>query len=304
MANRPFWETLVLFVGDLFAILWIIELEEPPLDRAPTPRELSSPKSYSMDRRRLRGLKPRIVNRVERITCSMKSLFVRVLAVTIAATALAACGNSNAIVPSAQRVASVPTNAALGNKATPSPCDPPGQFWYFRGSCKAYAMKPGGTKVALDTYHGITFTMIWPGDNPPNSNNSFVTGDAIGNGDITGTYISSVFPLYGTTKCINQSFLRTPCIGKAFLYTVTANATSYEIGWDHAPKVVITNTKAYPGNVCQEISLLYSPSQKKWFWQIWPTQGKPASNTLVIPAWDAPLSLSSDSALLLGVMCH
>ena len=165
-------------------------------------------------------------------------------------------------------------------------------------------MRPSDTKVALDQYRGITLTMTWPGDSPPQSKNNFVTGDAIGKGDITGTYNGTVFPLYGTVGCINESFQKTRCIGTAFLYSITANATSFEIGWGHGPKFVITNTKAYPGSTCQNIGLLYSPQLKKWFWQIWPTSGKPVSNTLTIPYWDNPLSIPSDGTLIVGVMCH
>ena len=229
--------------------------------------------------------------------------FAHILVAAIAVTILAACSNTNSTVPSAQRASIIPASKAIGGTPTPSPCKPPGKFWYFRGSCKAYAMKKGGTLVSLDPYHGLTFTMIWPGDHPPQSTNRFVTGDAIGDGDITGKFDGSIFPLYGTKKCIDRYFRTTTCIGTAFLYTVTANTTSFEIGWDHAPKVEVTNAKGYPGSTCREIQLLDIPG-RGWLWMLWPVKGKPVGSTLVIEASHEPLSIPTNSTLLLGLICY
>lgn len=233
----------------------------------------------------------------------MKLLFVRFLTGVIAATAFAACATSNAVIPAAQQHVGIPTNPALRSTAT-SPCKPPDKFWYFRGSCSAYSMKKSGTKVALDPYKGLTLTMNWPGDHPPQSRNSFVTGDAVGKGDITGTDgKGEAFPLYGSKKCIDIYFRRIRCIGTVLLYTVTANATSFEIGWDHAPTVTITNTKPYPGKTCQVTELL-DVGKRGWLWMLWPEQGKPKGETLSIPYRDSPFSMPTNSVLILGVLCH
>jgi hypothetical protein len=125
-------------------------------------------------------------------------------------------------------------------------------------------MQKKGTTVALAAYHGIALTMLWPPPNPPLSN-TFVSGDATGNGDITGAYHGSRFPKYGSVKCIDPFFHPITCPGKAFLYSFTLNATSFEIGFHTSPKMKITNTRPYPGTKCIIANLEHL---KTWVWQI------------------------------------
>jgi hypothetical protein len=160
-------------------------------------------------------------------------------------------------------------------------------------------MKKKGTSVTLAAYQGITLKMQWAAPHPPLSN-TFISGDATGNGDITGTYHGRVFPKYGSIKCIDPFFHRIACPGKVFLYTVTANATSFEIGFSSSPKWVITNKRAYPGTKCIIASLEHV---KTWVWQLLNVPySTPVSGTLAIRRGPA-LTFSSGGGYYFAFVC-
>jgi hypothetical protein len=177
----------------------------------------------------------------------MRSLFLRLLIASVAAASLAACSNAGTVPGVAQQnLERTPTRDAT--KGSTSLCNLP-RMWHFNGSCKAFAMKKAGTTVALDQYRGLTVTITWPGDHPPQNDNKFVTSVATGDGDITGKFKGRKFPAYGSIPCEDPYFRKTSCPGEAFLYNFFENSSSFEIGWDNTPKFTIENSGSFSSQV-------------------------------------------------------
>lgn len=205
----------------------------------------------------------------------------------IAVTAsLAACSGTGAVVPLASQQSPglrrlfLSTAGGTQGDATGSPCLFKG-IWDLHGACLKYAMQPKGTTVALGAYDGITVTMVWPSPMPTVQPNSFVSGDATGNKDITGSIKNKPFPKYGSVKCIDPYFHYITCTATAFLYTVTANTSSLEIGFRTTAKVRIINVGPYPGTKCKVANL--EVYYKKWVWQILNMPyARPVGNALTI----------------------
>jgi len=163
-------------------------------------------------------------------------------------------------------------------------------------------MRYKGTTVALASYHGIALTMVWVPPMPQQPN-SFVTGDATGNGDITGTFQGSRFPYYGSVNCIDALYHPITCPGKAFLYTIAVNTTSFGIGFHTTPKIEITNTRAYPGTKCRIANLVRV--KKKYLWQlIRMAYATPAGRTLTIRHTTNQLTFSSGGVYFFSYVCQ
>lgn len=134
---------------------------------------------------------------------------------------LAACSGTGVAVPIASQQSSelkqlsVSTMDGTQGDTTRSPCLIK-RIWDFHGACLKYTMQPKGTTVTLGAYHGITVTMVWPSPMPSVKPNSFVSGDATDNNDITGTFKNKPFPKYGSVKCIDPYFHYVACTGTAF----------------------------------------------------------------------------------------
>ncbi|MGA8535438.1 MAG: hypothetical protein WB615_15120 [Candidatus Tumulicola sp.] len=194
-------------------------------------------------------------------------------AAVVAAAALAACGG-HGTVPS-QSFASG-NSMAMGDGASPfapsenakvHPCDVTG-LYYFHGNCVKFTLSlTKNTSVELGkfgAYHGIKITTTFSVmENPPKGITSVaaIMGDAIGDGDITGTVKGKAFPLYGHGEnCVNSEGKKEFCPGKPFVYAELINTSKYTLKPKDTPKFYITDSNGFPGKTLCFPAILTTPS--------------------------------------------
>jgi len=220
-----------------------------------------------------------------------------IVALTVMA-AFEACSIENAIVPIAQRQNTV-ANATAMVHGLSSPCDIR-KAWYFRGSCTTLAMKSKGITVTLGVYHGLALTEHIPANNAK-SHDTFVFGEGTSDADITGMFEGSIFPVYGSVRCVNIDFQSVPCAGKALLYHVMQNTSTLAIGWNSTPKFHITDAKAFPGTTCKEATL--NLVNEKWVWELLPIRAKPKNGAVTFQPWTAAVALVPSQFGVFGFIC-
>jgi hypothetical protein len=152
---------------------------------------------------------------------------------------------NSAIAPSSDLASGVTPDNAL--------CDIPGQ-WYFHGACLAFNMSTTKTTIVnlgkFNPYGGIKITATFgPAVNPPKGVSSIraILGDAIGNGDITGTVGGKTFSPYGkTNNCLSNRKLG-PCPGHPFVYAELYNDSTHTLKPKDTPGFAITDSHGFPG---------------------------------------------------------
>lgn len=192
-------------------------------------------------------------------------------AAVVAAGALVACGG-HGVVPS-QSFAS--GNAmAIGSGVSPvvnlaktHPCDITG-LYYFHGDCVKFTLSvTGNTTVELGkfgAYKGIKITTTFSAmENPPKGVKSVdaIMGDAVGDGDITGTVKGKAFPLYAKGEvCVNSQGKKEFCPGKPFVYAELINTSKYTLKPKDTPKFYITDANKFPGTKLCFPAILTTPT--------------------------------------------
>ena len=162
-------------------------------------------------------------------------------------------------------------------------------------------MNAGGSTVRLAPYHGVTLGAHWTANNAQ-PNDAFVTGDAIGRADITGTFAGRRFTPYGAVGCVDPGFNPTSCPGRAFLYSFTQNASANSVGWNSTPAFHIANARAFPGTTCQLINLVSGTTS--FLWMRLPVYGTPAGGRLTLNSWTSVLGLSPSKFYVFGFICY
>ena len=201
----------------------------------------------------------------------MRSSLIRSgIAALVSAIALAACGGHGIVPQSAAPGSSFGAQRARAK----SPCANPKLPWYFKGSCVASILTSKGGTVKLAPYKGITATISLYA-NSAKGKVAFVTGDALGKGDITG---KTAFPLYGSKTCAKGS----NCTGTTLVYLEAVNSSKATIKFtgSQAAQLVIASKK-FPGKSCGPALL----SAKGWvpYNTILVAQPKKGKLTLKIP---------------------
>ncbi|MBV8153021.1 MAG: hypothetical protein JO192_13065 [Candidatus Eremiobacteraeota bacterium] len=155
---------------------------------------------------------------------------------------LAACGGRN-VVPVPSTFAG-PSFVGFDVPNAGKPCQTLSHqgVWFFHGSCTSAYVKSGKTTFKLKAYKGITQTVQYPavsGSVPAKT--TFVTGEATGNGDVTGKFQGQKFPIFGSKKvpCIDQSGSPQTCNGKAVVYDLLVNGTTNTVNFTGSPSFAI-----------------------------------------------------------------
>lgn len=221
------------------------------------------------------------------------------------AMVLAACQGSSGVAPDAPKAMSAlnqfPTGLhGVALKENPSPCAIPGA-WYFHGSCRTFYMNRDGSGVTLTAYKGLTLLQHY-GRNSAQPHDAYATGDGTSDKDIARKDGGAIFPLYGTTKCVNQVFQYTPCVGKAFSYSFLQNRSTTTLLLTATPKLRITNTNPYPGRTCTFANLGYTANQ--WLWMIIPVTGRPRNGVLTLQPWPSAPTLDPGHFFVFAYACY
>lgn len=175
----------------------------------------------------------------------MRFSFVRTgIVATAAAIALAACGGRG-IVPSQSAAPDLSLVPQAANPCYTSAVQP---AWIFKGSCKITKLPPGGTKIALAAYKGMTETVTLPKNT--GKDGAFVLVDAVGGADIT-KYKTLAMPKLPST------------VGKSALYVEAVNATKGLMFT--AGSLVFLTKGTFPGKTCT-LSLLQQRSKTSFAW--------------------------------------
>jgi hypothetical protein len=226
-----------------------------------------------------------------------------VFAAVIAAAALAACGG-HGVVPSqsfasgnSMAMSNGGSSFAALEDAKVHPCDISG-LYYFHGNCVKFTLSvTGNTTVELGkfgAYHGIKITTTFSAmENPPQGVKSVaaIMGDAIGDGDITGTVKGKAFPLYGHgNDCVNSQGKAVSCPGKPFVYAELINTSKYTLKPKLTPKFYITDSNGFPGKRLCFPAIFTTPGPKTvGGWAPNTTLGgQPHGTTLTINAQSNP----------------
>ncbi len=218
---------------------------------------------------------------------------------TAAAVALAACGG-HGLVPS-QNVggAGYAAPSLLTDKAAKTPCQSVPGFWAFGGSCVANELTSKGATIKLAKYQNITFT-IAIGANNAKGKVPFIVGDAVGNGDITGTYKGKKFPPYGGKHCVSGTGAPQTCPGKSFVYVEAINGGKATVTLSQTPAITIVDTKGFPGkNLCFPAPL----TTKGWSTQAEAIGKAPKGTKLVITPFPTQFPLPP-GGVVLAMVCQ
>jgi len=181
-----------------------------------------------------------------------------------------------------------------------SPCDIAG-FWYFHGSCTTFSIGPKGLTVRLAAYRGLSLQQSFP-TNFTTKTDAFVTGDGTSDADITGTFETKAFPVYGSIGCASIFGGPMPCPGKALLYTVIENAGSVTIGFNATPGFTITNPGSFHGTNCQVI--LLKETSGGFVWLRLDSYGKLKQNTLTFKPLTAAVQYAPHSKAVFSFICN
>jgi len=221
----------------------------------------------------------------------------------VAAIALAACSGQGS-VPSAGSSGVSPDRvsaSAIHHPMTATACNSITGLWEFQGSCVETTVKPTGRTFKLTYYRGLIVTVaIFKND--ATAPVPFIFGDAIGDGDITGTVSGNPFPAYGFIPCVSASTEKpVACTGTAFVYLEAINAsTSTTVTFNGTPRITVVNSGSYPGATCT-LNILDKGSDGP-FWLITPIQA--AANGGFLQFKSAPITTPiAPGPFYIGLTC-
>jgi hypothetical protein len=233
----------------------------------------------------------------------MIPMFARAFAI-VTLLAVAGCSGGTNILPQARGFMSVVDDSEIGNNVVAqavSPCKIAG-FWYFSGSCKAFYVNKNGATVNLPRYK--TFAVSTQlGTSFASAQRRFVAGSGTSDQDITGSFLKSTFPAYGSVACHNVNGQTVSCPGQAFLYVMMENDSSQTIGFNGTPKFTVTTSRGYPGTHCQLIDLAYSTATG-FSWLRLPVLGKLSASTLTFKPWTSALDFPPGQKAVFGFACR
>lgn len=160
---------------------------------------------------------------------------------TVIAALLAGCGTTT----SSQLPNVAFPSVARAPRAT-SPCDVSG-YWYFKGSCLASTVARTGGTYKLQPYADISLTVKF-GKTTASGKRPLVIGDAIGLGDVTGTYQNIPFPKYSKATCEPNH----KCVGSPYYYWQVISSNKKTIGLIGQSTYTIStgSNSNFPGKNC------------------------------------------------------
>jgi hypothetical protein len=227
----------------------------------------------------------------------MQFPFLRRALVAVTVVALAACASRPLLPVAPAAISQGPVTDSVPGAA--SKCNIR-KFWYFRGSCVEFNLKPG--PLALAQYKGLTTKVVFPpNDAPPQT--PFIVGEGTNLTDITGKYGGAKFPLFGSIPCLNTMGQTVTCpAGADFLYLLVLNASpATDVRFNATPGVTVTDTGGFPGTKCGAAALEIGGGTMAYV--LVPKRAKLTGNTAKFPPFATPLTISHANFLVFGFFC-
>jgi hypothetical protein len=207
--------------------------------------------------------------------------FLRAIAAPGLCSLIAACAGAPAVVPGAHSASEFAVLFATRHQAAKCTIQ---SGWTFIGPCHDITLGAyHGTTVRFPVYRRLRVTARF-GTVSLKAGAPLDVALGTSDSDITGTFVGTPFPEYGTSGgCWGSPGRATPCRGQAFLYFLLL-ATNTSIGFNDTPFFSITDAATFPGAKCEEAMLTYTGSTKagtfKWIWAEMHIYAKPRNGAL------------------------
>lgn len=233
----------------------------------------------------------------------MRFTFSRGIAV-FAIVAVASCGGRG-VVPTQPSNPGIPFAGTMAPSAT-NPCatlDKEGT-WYFHGPCIAENVKQSATIFKLKSYRSVTQILKYPavsGKAPAKT--AFVTGEATGKKDVTGTFQGTKFPLYGSSSgpCVGNYGSAQACSGKAVVYDLMVNAGTTNVSFVGSPSITLTGKVLRHKTTCTLNQLIRAGG---WAYQATPVTATIAKGKVQLPQFPNTYNMDTHTVYVFAISCQ